>query len=46
MTEYLGEINKYEAIILMYGENFSIIPLTTHISKKFIKLDPLKLIKN
>ena len=29
MTEYLGELNKCETIMLMYGENFSIIISTS-----------------
>ena len=46
MTEYLAKINRKDTNMLMYGENFSIIPLTTHINlndvskfieKKFIK---------
>ena len=47
MTEYLGEINKCETIMLMYGENFSIIPLTTHINIKDVykELNPLKINK-
>lgn len=36
MTEYLGELNKSETIMLMHGEKFSIIPLTTHINPKNI----------
>lgn len=32
MTEYLGHLNKIDTFMLMKGENFSIIPLTTHIS--------------
>ena len=31
MTEYLSKINK-KTIMLMYGEKFSVIPLTTHIN--------------
>ena len=46
MTEYLAKINKTNTNMLLYGEKFSIIPLTTHINlnnvskfieKKFIK---------
>ena len=46
MTEYLAKINKKDTNMLMHGEKFSIIPLTTHINlndvskfidKKFIK---------
>ena len=32
MTEYLSKINKKKTKMLMYGEKFSIIPLTTHIN--------------
>ena len=38
MTEYLGEINKEKTIMLLYGDNFSVIPLTTHINIKEIHL--------
>jgi 4-hydroxythreonine-4-phosphate dehydrogenase len=34
MTEYLGKINKKQTFMLMYGNKFSIIPLTTHINLK------------
>lgn len=34
MTEYLGEINKKKTLMLMSGETFSTIPITTHISLK------------
>ncbi len=46
MTEYLAKINKKDTHMLMYGEKFSVIPLTTHINlndvskfidRKFIK---------
>ena len=37
MTEYLAKINKKRTIMLMYGEKFSIIPLTTHINLNDIK---------
>jgi len=46
MTEYLAKINNKDTNMLMHGEKFSIIPLTTHINlndvskfieKKFIK---------
>ena len=36
MTEYLGKINRCETMMLMYGEMFSVIPLTTHINLKNI----------
>jgi len=32
MTEYLAKINRRDTIMLMYGEKFSVIPLTTHIN--------------
>lgn len=32
MTEYLGKLNQCKTMMLMKGENFSIIPITTHIS--------------
>ena len=34
MTEYLSQINKKKTKMLMCGEKFSIIPLTTHINLK------------
>jgi len=37
MTEYLAKINKKRTIMLMYGEKFSVIPLTTHINLNDIK---------
>jgi len=36
MTEYLGFLNKKKTSMLMYGESFSIIPITTHINIKNI----------
>ena len=36
MTEYLGSLNRSPTLMLMYGENFSIIPMTTHINLKNI----------
>ncbi len=36
MTEYLGYLNKRNTFMLMKGENFSVIPLTTHINPKFV----------
>ena len=39
VTEYLGKINNKKTIMLMYGEKFSVIPLTTHINPKKIHLD-------
>ena len=32
MTEYLAEINNKNTFMLMYGENFSVVPMTTHIN--------------
>ena len=37
MTEYLAKINKKKTIMLMYGEKFSVIPLTTHINLNDVK---------
>ena len=34
MTEYLGQLNKKTTVMLMYGDKFSIIPITTHINIK------------
>lgn len=34
MTEHLGKINKKKTYMIMYGNNFSVIPLTTHINLK------------
>ena len=34
MTEYLGFLNKKATAMLMYGDKFSIIPITTHINLK------------
>ena len=34
MTEYLGKLNKKFTIMLMHGDKFSIIPMTTHINLK------------
>ena len=39
VTEYLGKINNKKTIMLMHGEEFSVIPLTTHINPKKIHLD-------
>ncbi len=36
MTEYLGFLNGKKTIMLMHGENFSVIPYTTHINLKNI----------
>ena len=36
MTEYLGDLNKKKTIMLMVGESFSVIPITTHINPKNI----------
>ena len=37
MTEYLAKINKKNTYMLMYGEKFSVIPLTTHINLNKVK---------
>ena len=37
MTEYLAKINKKRTLMLMYGEKFSVIPLTTHINLNDVK---------
>ena len=46
MTEYLAKINNTKTLMLMYGEKFSIIPLTTHINLRnvnvFVKKNTLK----
>jgi 4-hydroxythreonine-4-phosphate dehydrogenase len=46
MTEHLGKLNNKKTIMLMCGDNFSVIPYTTHINLKFlhrhIKKDKLK----
>ena len=34
LTEYLGKLNACKTAMLMHGEKFSIIPLTTHINLK------------
>ena len=39
LTEYLGEINRKKTLMLMHGEKFSIIPLTTHINPKNISMN-------
>ena len=36
MTEYLGKLNKTTTLMLMSGDKFSIIPMTTHINLKNI----------
>lgn len=38
MTEHLGSINKVKTTMIMHGEKFSVIPLTTHISLKDVHL--------
>ena len=54
MTEYLAKINKKDTSMIMIGEKFSIIPLTTHINlkdvnkfinKKYIHLNLDKILK-
>ena len=46
MTEYLSELNNKKTVMLMHGEKFSVIPLTTHINlndvKKFLKKNKIK----
>ena len=37
MTEYLAKINRRDTIMLMHGEKFSVIPLTTHINLKNVR---------
>ena len=48
ITEYLGKINKKNTAMLMFGENFSVLPLTTHINIKDVhkSLKEIKLKKN
>ena len=36
MTEYLGYLNKKQTVMLMHGDKFSVIPITTHINVKNI----------
>lgn len=38
MTEYLGRINNKNTTMLMHGNRFSVIPLTTHINLKDVNL--------
>jgi len=54
MTEYLAKINNKNTFMIMTGEKFSIIPLTTHINlkdvnkfinKKFINFDLDKILR-
>lgn len=46
MTEFLGKINNQHTAMLMHGENFSVLPITTHINLKDVhrnlKQDHLK----
>ena len=37
MTEYLAKINKKNTLMLMIGEKFSVIPITTHINLNQVK---------
>ena len=37
MTEYLAKINKRNTFMLMYGEKFSVVPITTHINLNKVK---------
>ncbi len=39
VTEFLGKLNNCNTFMLMHGEKFSIIPLTTHINPKNIHLE-------
>jgi len=47
MTELLAEFNSKHTVMLMYGEVFSVIPLTTHINPKniFKDISPTKIEK-
>ena len=36
MTEHFGKLNRCKTLMLMVGDKFSIIPITTHISPKNI----------
>ena len=36
MTEYLGKLNEKKTLMLLKGNNFSVIPYTTHISPKLV----------
>ena len=38
ITEYLAKINKTNTFMMMNGEKFSIIPITTHINPRYIYL--------
>ena len=37
MTEYLAKINNKNTFMMMYGERFSVIPITTHINLNEVK---------
>ena len=37
LTEYLAKINNKKTMMLMHGEKFSVIPLTTHINLNDVK---------
>ena len=37
MTEYLAKINNKNTFMLMHGEKFSVIPITTHINLNEVK---------
>ena len=49
LTEYFGDLNRKKTFMMMKGENFSVIPLTTHINPRYIssifKKDLNKLLK-
>ncbi len=46
VTEYLGKINNTKTAMLMHGEKFSVLPITTHINiknvHKFLKRNRLR----
>ena len=46
MTEYLAKINKKKTKMMMHGEKFSVIPLTTHINIKEVNKTVKKSILN
>ena len=47
VTEYLGKLNHKQTLMLMHGDNFSIIPFTTHINIKYVhrKITKIKIEK-
>lgn len=48
MTEHLGKLNNKQTYMLMYGDKFSVVPLTTHINVKnvFKKINNKFFLKN